>query len=218
MQEMLPLILNCSDNTQRDAIITEFINKNSVLPHNIHRVQLEEKKKEISVSQIRSLLPLFHHQHTQLRIIIIEDYDTVSEEAQNALLKLLEEKTQNTQFFLLVTNVFKVLPTIRSRSHIHSVQQNDTGAVQVDGVDELANKILASDVTALSHPLVATLTSQKAIEICDTLLFSLRATLHKGGTATTGTMKEIMRIKQLIQENNLNPRLGIDALILAPKR
>ncbi len=42
----------------------------------------------------------------------------ITKEAQNALLKVLEEPPENTQFFLVVPSLEILLPTLRSRLHI----------------------------------------------------------------------------------------------------
>lgn len=49
------------------------------------------------------------------KIIIINDIDNSSEEAQNKLLKTLEEPPKNVIFLVSTTNLDKVLPTIKSR-------------------------------------------------------------------------------------------------------
>lgn len=49
------------------------------------------------------------------KIIIINDIDNSSEEAQNKLLKTLEEPPYNVIFLVTTTNLDKVLPTVRSR-------------------------------------------------------------------------------------------------------
>ena len=49
------------------------------------------------------------------KIIIINDIDNSSEEAQNKLLKTLEEPPYNVIFLVTTTNLEKVLPTVKSR-------------------------------------------------------------------------------------------------------
>lgn len=49
------------------------------------------------------------------RFIIINPADGMNNNTQNALLKMLEEPPENTHFFLLTTQMGRLLPTIRSR-------------------------------------------------------------------------------------------------------
>ena len=53
----------------------------------------------------------------QARVFIVEEAEKMSWEAQNALLKTLEEPPANTYIILLTTKRYYFLPTIRSRSH-----------------------------------------------------------------------------------------------------
>jgi DNA polymerase-3 subunit delta' len=52
------------------------------------------------------------------QIAIIDEAELLSEEASNALLKLLEEPSGQVVFFLITTNDQKLLPTIRSRTQL----------------------------------------------------------------------------------------------------
>jgi DNA polymerase-3 subunit delta' len=73
--------------------------------------------KEISVDQIRevqravSLAPF----EGRTRVAIIDPADRLSEEAQNAFLKTLEEPPPNAVFVLIATRGDALLPTVRSR-------------------------------------------------------------------------------------------------------
>lgn len=63
------------------------------------------------------------------RVIIIKDGHLLSIEAQNALLKMLEEPPQGTIFIITVSHSQAVLPTIRSRAQTIPVSQVEKPAV-----------------------------------------------------------------------------------------
>ena len=77
----------------------------------------EEKKKNISVAQIRTIKnDAFIKPHMLGRkIFIINKADTLNEQAQNALLKTLEEPPENVLFILITESVSSFLDTIISR-------------------------------------------------------------------------------------------------------
>jgi DNA polymerase-3 subunit delta' len=83
----------------------------------ILQVSLPEKKKAISISQIREigLLLTAKPNEAQKRMVLIEDADKMNVQAQNALLKMLEEPPENTFFILTATHTPPLLPTILSR-------------------------------------------------------------------------------------------------------
>ncbi len=72
----------------------------------------------------------------EAKVYIIEDADTMTPQAQNALLLSLEEPPPYVVFFLLTTNASALLETIRSRAPVLRMQQFDS--------DTLAD-ILAKD-------------------------------------------------------------------------
>lgn len=81
------------------------------------RIGLEEKKQEISVAQIRDLSSrvTLTSQLGGWRIVWIDPADKLSRGAANSLLKILEEPPKQVLFVLLVDELQRVLPTIRSR-------------------------------------------------------------------------------------------------------
>ena len=80
-------------------------------------IKAEDGKKNISVSQIRTLRnDAFIKPHqAEKRIFIIDNADTLNEQAQNALLKVLEEPPKTVMFILIAENKSSLLDTIISR-------------------------------------------------------------------------------------------------------
>jgi DNA polymerase-3 subunit delta' len=90
---------------------------NAGMHPDILQVSLSEKKKAISISQIREigLLLTAKPNEARKRMVLIEDADKMNVQAQNALLKMLEEPPKNTFFILTATHTPPFLPTILSR-------------------------------------------------------------------------------------------------------
>ena len=84
----------------------------------VTEIRPEEEGKRISVEQIREMLQFTHITTTEgeWRIFIIDESQNMKKEAQNALLKSIEEPGNKTVFFLLTKDKTKLLPTVRSRS------------------------------------------------------------------------------------------------------
>ncbi len=77
----------------------------------------ENKKKSIGVDQIRELkTEAYIKPNTSFsKVFIIDPADSMNEQAQNALLKVLEEPPKNTYFILIAENKAYFLDTIVSR-------------------------------------------------------------------------------------------------------
>ena len=79
--------------------------------------QEKKKTKIISVNQIRNLIKqaAFGPTLSKHKICIINEADTMNQEAANSLLKLLEEPPDKWFFILIASSVSRLLPTILSR-------------------------------------------------------------------------------------------------------
>lgn len=95
----------------------------SALPSTLHRSMIdtvELRVPQVGIDDARRLQDLAYVKsfapETERNIIVITE--TIRYEAQNALLKLLEEPPQNTVFHVVVTDQSGLLPTLRSRFSI----------------------------------------------------------------------------------------------------
>lgn len=91
----------------------------SELENHNYFLQIEPDGKSISIDQIRELQKFVRLKTTGTamirRLIILADAHTMTVEAQNALLKLLEEPPEDTVLILTAQNDKSLKPTIKSR-------------------------------------------------------------------------------------------------------
>ena len=75
------------------------------------------KDKNLAVNDVKEIIEQANVKPMicDKKIIVINDISFSSEEAQNKLLKTLEEPPKNVYFLISTTNLDKVLPTIKSR-------------------------------------------------------------------------------------------------------
>lgn len=88
-------------------------------PYFIHVVR-QEDKQEISIDAVRELIHKLQLKTPGSRgirrVVIIEDAQLLSDEAQNSILKVLEEPPADTVIMLTAPSIRAVLPTISSRA------------------------------------------------------------------------------------------------------
>lgn len=87
----------------------------------IERAYDAEKNKtqsQLAVSELRKVEPFLRKTSSNggWRVVIIDDADTMNRNAQNALLKILEEPPKNTVLILIAHRAGALIPTIRSRT------------------------------------------------------------------------------------------------------
>ena len=74
--------------------------------------------RQISIHQMRRLKELAQYKphRGSRRVFLIDRFDRANENAENSLLKILEEPPEHLLLILTAENVYDLLPTIRSRS------------------------------------------------------------------------------------------------------
>ncbi len=96
-------------------------------------VQKANDRQDISIDAIRQVIRMLKLKTTGSgairRVILIEDAQNLSQEAQNAILKILEEPATDTVFLLTAPYALSLLPTIVSRCqilHVYPVSKVQT--------------------------------------------------------------------------------------------
>ena len=84
------------------------------------RIDFSGKNLFIGIDTIRELKleARFKLYEGKKKIYIISEADTMRTEAANAILKLLEEPPANLMLILTTSNIYKILPTIKSRCQL----------------------------------------------------------------------------------------------------
>ena len=109
----------------------------------LHRVRPEEDRHTIGVDQVREVtaaLALTPHL-ARAKVLVMEDADTMTIEAANALLKFLEEPTAATYLLLLAERPGRLPATIRSRCQQLPLRGPSPGAAR----DWLASDRIAAE-------------------------------------------------------------------------
>lgn len=125
------------------------------------RIGLEDDKKSIGIEAVRQIKNGMSTAPNELdvKVYIIDDADTMTQQAQNALLLSLEEPPSYILFFLICENSSSLLETVRSRAPTlrterlsdaevkEYVIKNDKRAAQLkkESPEELATVIFVAD-------------------------------------------------------------------------
>ena len=114
-----------ADEDKRYSIKDYLIDKESLaykeINNNTHPnfflIENNATEKEIKIEKIRNLLKFLNKStyRRDLKIILIDNVENLNLNSSNALLKSIEEPSENTFFFLIHNSSHKVLDTITSR-------------------------------------------------------------------------------------------------------
>ncbi len=107
-------------------------------------------KDSVDVASIRKVAPFLHMtaSYGGWRVVIIDDADTMNRNAQNALLKILEEPPENTVLILVTHRLGALIPTIRSRTQLVNFQPLSAPVMQ-DLLERSGQEVSLSDVETL---------------------------------------------------------------------
>ena len=112
------LLLVCS-RLKQDQGIKNLADKYKIDSKNaLDYFEISPQKKQISIEQIRELKRHIYQKpiRAKVKFVAVKDADLLTMEAQNALLKLLEEPPSHAVIVLATERKQKLLPTVRSRT------------------------------------------------------------------------------------------------------
>jgi DNA polymerase III subunit delta' len=95
--------------------------------------RVEKNKLSIGVGAIRSLIEEVNKRpfEGEKKVIIIHQGDKMTIQAQNALLKTIEEPPRNVFIFILCENLQSILDTIKSRCQVHKLNPLKDNEIKV---------------------------------------------------------------------------------------
>lgn len=170
----------------------------------------------IPVARIRELYDYTKGKTQNSHVVIIDDADAMSIEAQNALLKLLEEPVENIHFMLTSHSPEQLLPTIRSRAQTVSVLPiDDVSSVrylrQIGVTDEKTKQQLLFVASGLPAELYRLHTDASNLE-------SLANTMRQARDFTTGSLYQRLETINALKSDRREALEFIDACLMLLKK
>lgn len=203
---MIPLLI-ISNN---EKLISDYVDK--IKKDSFYSV-FTPSSKEYSIEDIRNLIKETKVFHPKKRIYFLADFHLSSIPAQNSFLKLLEEPPTNVQFILSTDNKNSLLPTVVSRTKI--VKLKDTQTFSTDKIiqDNINELVENNNLRILNKSDFSQLKRDDVLTIINQIIAFFRKRLDSD-KRSPGIIKETLRLKSLFENNNLNPQLTIDQLLI----
>ena len=132
-----------SNENQSFRLIQQNVNPNFTL------LDVTPEKKNIDIKQVRELITNMTKTslNTKPRFVLIDNIEFLNLNSINALLKILEEPSENT-YFILINNCVKILSTLKSRCLEFKITLSNLESLNVakklidTNIDEQINKDL----------------------------------------------------------------------------
>ena len=204
---MIPILLITNDFKEVTSFIKTIKTKKDII------INIYPTKTEYSIEQIKEIVRETIIYQPYKRIYVLENFNYSSQEAQNAFLKTLEESINNIQFILTASSVHQLLPTIISRVKVINLNKNIKPQIdkKIEKIFEDFIKNNSMNILNLDEINIGSKT--KALELLNQIIVFFRNRIHKDKKAII-ILKKILSIKPLLENNNLNPQLTIDNLLI----
>lgn len=179
-------------------------------------INIIEPDPSISIADIRNITHTVSRKAVagQNRLMVIKGMDSATNEAQNALLKLLEEPQKNLYLILIAQSTDKLLPTVQSRCQI--IKITETGKTKKTAI--LAEILMLSPgekLLFLSKKISDRETAEKFIQnIINELEDQLKENTNQMPTGQISDMLgKAIKAKNMM-DGNVNYKLILDVLFL----
>src|SRR3989338_3847414 len=215
---MIPQLVILSSKDKQDKYLADLVTSLSLTSYDVFKISPENDKTGLGIDQISTLSEVILTQTTTQRIVVLYSFETASLETQNALLKILEEKTLHNVFILFTSNIERIIPTIRSRVQV----------VVLDEKKKYLDKNLTSPMQRLFEMLqnpksnsflqlstFSIKTREDVLLFIDNFILFLKAHLKgKNADKIVEILKKAMQTKNNILSLNANHQLSLDNLLI----
>ena len=198
-------------------LMAEALEGKDGLNSDLHILEAEAEKKSISIEQTRELIKALSLSSflDSYKIGIIKEADSLTTEAQNALLKTLEEPPANSLLILTTPNPALLLPTVVSRCQVIYLQpKENVSSKKIFPNQEIYQKGAAEKII-LAQEKGATLESAKSW-LREQRKFWQKKASENLPEASLWLEKTLLGEQMLKQ--NVSPRLVLTYFLLRPKK
>ena len=195
------------------SFIEKLVKEHSVAPHNIFII--EPLTKEFSIQQIRLIKKEVIYKAKEPRLYVLRQFDTASYEAQNAFLKTLEQPPRGVSFVLVVSNKYRLLPTVQSRATTHILVEKEKSEASTNAVDAaLSDLIERADLSILSGSALSTKTYSNPLHLYDEIIRFFRSRISQD-SKTTSILRKALLLRSYVSNNHGDSQNGIDQLAIS---
>lgn len=187
------------------------------------RMIVTPQETSFGIAQVRKIQEVLYLKPAKgkTKIVVIEKADTATNEAQNALLKILEEPPPSTFIFLIAKTLDRFLPTVLSRCTVIKIKPViKTDAIDIKPTHQLAFhpwgvKLKNGSISEkLKTAQDISKDKEEALSFLESVILSLRTSLLKG-EGDLSAIKKLQYTHTLLHTTNVNVRLALESLFLS---
>ncbi len=178
-------------------------------------VTFAESEKSLGIEEVRNLQKniFLKPVRSPKKAVVLKNAETLTVEAQNALLKILEEPPPDTIIILSSLKKEAFLPTIISRCKIIEIKVKSKDKISDDYLNTLNS--LKNYGAGEKLKLAQDLSKDKeiALDFLEKMILTLRIKMIEE-TQYSKTIRSFQETHTILQTTNTNPRLALENLFL----
>lgn len=214
---MQSLIITAKDITKRQEYVQDFCKQHTISDFDTTILTTEESS--FGIAEVRNLQSSLYIKPVkgEEKVLVIEDAQKITPEAQNALLKILEEPPSYVTIILSATESKTFLPTVISRCKVIQLT-NKIPTFQVGNIDDLLvlKNGTVGDKLALAERLAAK--KNDLPQWFESIILSLHSQLLQKPEESREVAKMLGSLQSsytTFQNTNVNPRLLLEHTFLS---
>lgn len=219
MQQQQSFLITALDKNESKSHTQTLLKEMGVDPIDIN---LNVYEKAMGIEDVRNIQKaiLLKPFRGKTKAVIIDAYEGITPEAQNALLKILEEPPNNTAIVITATNKDLLLPTIVSRCKVVVLQENEIKLLDNDFSEfEKYLNTLLNGKTGDRLKIAQNITADKGdaglwLEKMATFLESKLKQDDKNAKLLN-FLKELQSTYKAVKSTNVSPRTALENLFLS---
>ncbi len=232
---MVSFIIVAKEKKKREAYAKEHAKKHTIDIFDITVIAKDPESKtntqSIGIETVKLIQKKLYFKpiKSPYKLLIIEDAQLLTPEAQNALLKVLEEPPANTHIMLGTESIETLLPTIQSRCQI-IILEEEKKELSEKMIEELSTFIATlPELTIgekLKHAEQLAKDKEKALVWIENIIFMLRGQLMQFYIQNENPqsairnphiniLKSFQSLHTLLKTTNVNPRFAIERTLLS---
>jgi len=215
---MHSFLIITKNKNEATSYASDLLKKREVDPLDI---SLQTYEKAMGIEDVRKIQKaiLLKPFRGKTKAVIIDAYENITLEAQNALLKILEEPPANTIIVIITTKRELILPTIISRCKVIVLQEKEIELTEIDllelrdALNILLNGKIGSKLKIAQD--VAKDKENTALWLEKMAVFVRNKLTHDNNNIKyLNFLKELQKTYKTIESTNVNQRTALENLFL----
>lgn len=175
-------------------------------------IEKDKERKSIGIASSREIKKFLQERplNKRKKTVVVVAAELMTTEAQNALLKIMEEPPSYAEIFLLSKTENSLLETVISRCVKKRADVSERVGEGSSEINEILEMTLGERLDKAKE--LSVMEKEEIVDTLESWVMDLR--LGESGQTSIERVEKIMDIKKSLEETNVNQRLAIESLLL----